>query len=212
MGAQRRRSACASTRPRSARASPRSWPTAPPWSVRAAMSRAASATPSATHAVLQLRQHLLDGRLEMDEFADRVGAALGGARTQRRSRPRRWPACRAAADRGRAEPQPPPRRGRRCPALGLAPDARSGSATRARVAIMRVWVDRPPTVAATTSPRTVTASVLDDVRGEAARGPPTSAAASQVPSAPQARGRRRRPRPARGGCCRGRTARRDRTR
>ena len=31
--------------------------------------------PEREHAVLQLRRHLLDGRLEMEEFAERVGAA-----------------------------------------------------------------------------------------------------------------------------------------
>ena len=37
--------------------------------------------PEREHAVLQLRRHLLDGRLEMEEFAERVGAAYE-AKTQ----------------------------------------------------------------------------------------------------------------------------------
>ena len=37
--------------------------------------------PEREHAVLQLRRHLLDGRLEMEEFAERVGVAYE-AKTQ----------------------------------------------------------------------------------------------------------------------------------
>ena len=93
--------------------------------------------PERDHAVLQLRRHFLDGRLEMEEFADRVGTAYE-AQTQ------------ADLDRAMAGLPPlpievEPSRTRRhgeleIPALGLRPTSerfRDPSTGR----VMRVWVD-----------------------------------------------------------------------
>lgn len=93
--------------------------------------------PERDHAVLQLRRHFLDGRLEMEDFADRVGTAYD-AQTQ--------------ADLDRAMtglPQLPievepsgngHRDERELPAFGLHPTAeRFRDPTTGRVT--RVWVD-----------------------------------------------------------------------